>query len=221
MTRRQRAAGRRALRKKLLAKTPAALEEVKLRTPAEEVRRRLRIHAPRGRGMSNELVDRLCRVCCSEEYRGTYSADCIPAGLATLGHFIIVANLGTRKNHLFGPLPAGHFVTIGATPSAVYYLDPYGMPCMQADVSRFLSHCCSLRTSRRKGSRNMRQVQHLTSVSCGLFATLFAKTLDRAWERRESPAVAFRRLKFHTRAEDLKKNDALCKYYLSLANHSL
>ena len=213
VSREQRARRREASRKRLQSKSAAALEELKLRTPAQEVRRRLRAHAPRGKGLSNELVDSLCRACCSEEYRGAYSADCIPVALATLAHFIVVVNLGVRK-HVFGPLPPGHFVTIAVTPTQVYYLDPYGMPCMQPDVARFLERCCSLRPRERKGVRNVQQVQHLDAVTCGFYAVLFAQVSDRAWTRRVSPAALLRRLTFYTRAGDLRKNDKLCKKYI-------
>lgn len=134
-------------------------------------------HAKAGKGISNRFIERFCARVCSSDFRGVFSADYIPRGLAGLGRFIIIVNLGRRRG-VRTALPPGHFVTLVATPAKLLYLDSYALPCHQQDVLRFL-HAC-----RRPVSALERQLQPFDTVFCGFYAIMFAMYHD---QRRAFP----------------------------------
>jgi hypothetical protein len=154
--------------------------------------------------MSNAAVAGLCRLYCTGgrfgEFAGVFPADRLPLHLAARSRFLLVVNLG-EIGHPSDPTPPprGHFVTVAAGPSGVLYIDPYGLPCLQPRVNRFLRLC------RRRVLANWRQVQDLRSVYCGMYAVLFAAYLDR------KPNF---KLRFHKAGRDLRRNDTLCARYL-------
>lgn len=164
----------------------------------EELFRRVRRHVSSADGMSNLSLERLCRLSCGPDFKGVYAADCIPDGLARLARFSIVVNLATVKDAK-GSLQVGHFVTVVGSGEAVRYIDPYGFPCHQPLVLRFLTLCG------RSKRYSLRQVQDFKSMYCGMYALLFATHFDRGGKKK---------MRFFRRGKDLKKNDALCMKYL-------
>lgn len=155
-------------------------------------------HVRPGSGLSNEIVESFCRLRSSKDFVGVYSADYIPDKLAARGTFILAVNLGKRRGER-KKLPVGHFVVISARPSMLYYLDPYGMPCMQENVQRFLRLC------RRPVEYNLKQIQHLDSAYCGLYAVLFVLCFDKASGGRDT---------FKWKRKRIIENDQLCVRYL-------
>ena len=148
------------------------------------------------KGLSNGLVQRFCKLACSSDFKGVYSADYLPPKLPALSNFIVVVNLGVRKGVRY-KLPAGHFVTIYATPARIYYVDPYGIPSVEPHVNQFLERCG------RPVVCNLRQIQDFGSVYCGLYAVLFACYVD----KRPNFRLLFERRR-------LLENDKLCLDYL-------
>jgi hypothetical protein len=167
-----------------------------------EVAEGVRANVSSGMGMTNASLEKLCRASCSANFRGVYAADYLPPSLAPQASFILIVNLGTRRG-LTRKLPVGHFVTVVALPSAVLYIDSFGLPSAQPHVDRFLQQC------RREVCFNLRQVQDFDSSNCGLYSMLFACYYDRRMTRGEEPPV---RLAF--RDKNLRQNDELCARYL-------
>lgn len=170
---------------------------------AAKVAAGVRDHVRSKLGVTNTLVNRFCRQICSDDFKGVFSADCIPLQLAARPRFIIVVNLGKRKG-VRGALPVGHFVTIAVSRSALLYIDPFGLPCVQPDISAFLRLCG------RKTYINLRQIQHFNSAYCGFYAILFAAYLDREHRggKKKMPKLCFKK-------NNLYQNDKLCMKYLT------
>lgn len=139
---------------------------------------------------------------CSSDFKGVFSADCIPHNLAAISRFIIVINLGTRKG-VRGKLPVGHFVTLVASPTSLIYIDPFGLPNMQPDINIFLQLC-----KRKNVYVNLRQIQHFNSVYCGFYAILFACYFDKQYHSKK------KLFSLHFKNSNLYKNDSLCVEYL-------
>ncbi len=158
---------------------------------------RVRANARSDVGISNVTLSRFARMVCSSDFTNVYSADRIPQRLAGLNRFITIVNLGRSG------VPLGHFVTIVGTTDAIYYIDPYGLPCLVPEIIKFLQNC------RRPVMYNLQQLQALDSVYCGLYAVLMARYMDPS-----SPRPQFR-LKFNKKG-NLKKNDRLCVRYLHM-----
>ena len=163
---------------------------------------KVRYHASEGKGISNPLLNRLARLVCSQNFKGVYAANRIPRGLLRLPRFTIIVNLG-EKTASPKPLPIGHFVSLSFDRESVFYVDPYGLPCLQPRVLRFI------KDSGRQLWENRVQVQHWDSPYCSLFALLFTLYFDTP-RRRE---VAKPKLLFHRK--NLRLNDAKCVYYLN------
>lgn len=157
---------------------------------------RMRVNVSAKSGVSNVFLDRFTRLVCSTNFKGVYSADYIPAGLAALTRFTLIVNLGERRG-VRGPLEVGHFVTIVGLPDKMLYVDSFGLPSLQRHVDLFLKNCG------RKVVCNERQLQQFDSVMCGLYAAMFAAYFD---QERPFP------LKFDR--ERLERNDKLCVSYL-------
>lgn len=158
--------------------------------------RRVRSNVKANVGMSNDAVEGLCRQLCSDSFMGVYSADKIPSNkLAKLDNFIIVVNLGTSD------MPVGHFVTLSADPSdksVVSYMDSFALPCFQPHVRDFVRKC-----GREVRLANKRRIQAVSSVYCGLYASLFAVYQD----RKPDFELEFSR-------KDYESNDDRCVKYL-------
>lgn len=152
-------------------------------------------------GISNQLLNRLALGMCSRDYLGVFAADCIPPFLAGRPRFIVILNLARKKS---GHQSVGHFVTVLANPNSVYYVDPYGMKCVQPDVERFLRECG--RTVRQ----NKRQYQDMKSVYCGMYCLLFAAYAD----RRNSANPPKFKLRFFRQKKKLLANDTKCVQYV-------
>ena len=160
--------------------------------------KRVRENVSKNKGLTNTLIRNFCFKTCTEDFKGLFSADRIPKKLCVYPRFIIVVNLGKREERAnVSDLPVGHFVTIVGTPHAVYYLDPYGLPCMQENVLHFLREC------RREVLENSRQIQDYDSVYCGMYSILFAKYADRDWP-----------FKLEFCHKHLRRNDQKCVMYL-------
>jgi hypothetical protein len=160
--------------------------------------RRIRGNVAPSLGLTNTVIERFCFLSCSDTFKGVYSADYIPTQLAARSRFIMVVNLGVRRG--LRKLPVGHFVTVVASSSVVYYIDPYGLPSAEPHVNRFLRLC------RRKICFNLKQIQDFSSTYCGLFAILFACYMDANGTEE--------RLKLKFNSRNLMKNDKLCVKYL-------
>lgn len=152
----------------------------------------------KGKGISNITINRLCSRLCSNDFKGVFSADCIPINdLIKLKKFIIIVNLGKTKNITNISLPIGHFVTICADSNYIRYIDSYGLPCFQPDVFQFLNLC------KREIRSNKHQIQEWNSTYCGLFAILFAYYYD----TKPDFDLVFSKT-------NLSNNDEKCIYYL-------
>ncbi len=151
------------------------------------------------RGLSNRTVLKLARLLgCSLDFKGVFAADCIPVKYSQFPRFTMIINLGTWKDRWTKGNPVGHFVTVSAEAGSVKYVDPYGLPCTQRHVLKFLKHC------NRSVEYNDRQIQSLTSRACGLYALLFALYLD---DGSFTFKMKFGRIR-------LANNDAKCMVYL-------
>lgn len=155
-------------------------------------------HVSKGKGISNVLLERLCKKMCSKRFKGVFAANKVPRLLAGLSRFTVIVNLGEVDGGR-EKLPVGHFVCIAAEPDRVAYIDPYGMPCMQPKVLSFL------KDTRRPLWENDRQIQHFDSPYCGLYAVLFTVYFDKE-------AYEWMRLKFNKR--DLMANDKKCVEFI-------
>lgn len=163
-----------------------------------EITNMIESHVSRGKGISNALVERLCKKFCSNDFKGVYAANKLPIALASVGRFSIIVNLGEVEGD-DTTLPVGHFVCITAEPNSISYIDPYGLPCIQPKVLHFL------RESRRPMWENVRQIQHFDSPYCGLYSILFTVYFDKDAKR-------WLRMNFSKR--DLRQNDRRCVNYL-------
>jgi hypothetical protein len=162
--------------------------------------RRVNSNVQASSGLTNTTVDKFCRLVCSSDFKGVYSADYIPLKMAARTTFIIVVNLGLRKG-VRTELPLGHFVTLVATASDIYYIDPYGFPSAVPHVNRFLRLC------RRNVCFNFKQIQHFKSVYCGMYAILFACYMDKANNQGNKFKLKFK-------SKNLLQNDNLCVKYM-------
>ncbi len=157
---------------------------------------RVKRHVVPDQGVSNELLDKFATSLCTSDFKGVFPSDTIPVAFAGRHNFILIVNLAPQRG-----AAVGHFVTIAASPSCVFYIDPFGLPCLDPNIARFLQHC------RREVYFNRRQLQAMNSAYCGLYALLFACYLDREnWEGNRF------RLKF--KDKNLSANDRLCIKYL-------
>lgn len=171
-----------------------------MKSGQDVLRERLKWNVRKKEGITNRVIDNFCRMACSSDFKGVYSADAIPENkLIIRGNFIIIVNLGKRREYLRQRrrLPVGHFVAIIARPDVIYYLDPYGLPSLEPLVTTFLQSC------KRPVVHNSRQVQHLDSVYCGLYAMLFATYFDK-----DAPFT------MDFKKKQLFENDDLCVSYL-------
>lgn len=152
----------------------------------------------KGKGVSNSFVRNFARQFCDKNiFKGVFSADRIPtSAIANNPRFTLIVNLATYGE------PVGHFVTIGGSPKKITYIDPYGLPCLQPHVQRFLTAC------QRPVEINRKQVQHFNSVYCGLYAIMFLKKMER--EIKEGGKTFT--LTFYSHRQ--KRNDKLCMLYL-------
>lgn len=154
------------------------------------------------KGVSNTLLARLGRTSCrGGDFYGVYPANKIPRWICKRGRFVIIVNLGERVPGR--RLPVGHFVCVAGERRRVNYIDSYGMPCMQPKVLRFLKDC------RREIWENEKQMQHLESAYCGLYALLFTVYFDRKFSHALPPGF---KLRFYKGG--LKSNDKKCVQYL-------
>lgn len=160
-------------------------------------------HADR-RGMTKSLLDSICRTLCPNLYKGLYNASDIPiATLQNFKSFTIILFLTSKDLGVSASTNVGHFVTVHATPSTILYIDPYGLPpCFHPHVAKFL-HA----KKKRVVLVNRKQVQHVNSTHCGLFAVLYAVYFDDP-SREKRFALRFPR-------KATPNNDKLCKRYLN------
>lgn len=128
---------------------------------------RINANVKEGLGMSNGLLERLCRRETTQDFKGVFSADQIPTRLSACSKFIIVVNLG-RSNQ-----QDGHFVAICGDPDRMYYFDSYALPCFQPDVNKFIREC------RRPIISLTKRIQGFKSVYCGFYAMMFALYHDK------------------------------------------
>lgn len=173
----------------------------KAQSAGEKISRLIRHHVNPKQGMSYEILNSICETFCTQLYKGLHHATTIP--FECLKHFamftIIVLLPGTVT---------GHFVTIHITPSTIFYIDPYGFPCFNSDVLRFISR---LKTHTKWKKRvlftNVKQIQHEKSVYCGMYAVLYALYFDSVKNQKK--------LKLCFPKRPSLTNDKRCKQYLN------
>lgn len=107
----------------------------------------------------------------SNDFAGTYSCDNIPPHLQAVKRFTIICNLSK-----VGQL-GSHFVLITSRGMDILYFDPFGRPCSNHDINRFMTGC------RRKIVYNDRQIQSPISTKCGLFCILYAIIFDSSQDK--------------------------------------
>ena len=158
------------------------------------------LHVSDDGGISNNTVGKLCSQICSRRFQGVFSADKIPVRkLRRLGDFVVVVNLGRSTN------VRGHFVTLSKRSKDDYieYMDSFALPCFQPEVVSFVEACSG--GDGKAKCLITKRVQAVSSVACGLYATLFAAYKDREEEMDFD-------LRFST--TDLDRNDDRCLDYL-------
>jgi hypothetical protein len=158
-----------------------------------------------GGGLTNVYIDTMARrFAVRGTFCGVFSSDTIPAELADRPtRFSLICNL-SREREL-----GTHFVAITCTRQQVYYFDPVGLPCISADIARFLDRCAAGRRRwRRRRRRNERTIQHPQSSFCGFYTLLFVLLFDRG--------ARWQTLRFlgGNRSGTLFANDAHCLSYL-------
>ena len=140
---------------------------------SSELKRLLSNHIHPKLGLSVELVNSICKSICSKKYKGLYVSHSIPFDqLKHESTFTIIVLLPGRST--------GHYVMIHATPSTVFYVDSYGLPCFDKNARSFLKKLATdTKWKKRKLFVNNKQIQHPKSMYCGLYAVLFAKYFDK------------------------------------------
>lgn len=133
---------------------------------------KVRSNADQYTGMSNSFVGEIGREICinpENRFKGVYASDQIPSALAKSSqkNINIIVNLSTSNQ-----IGSGHFVSIHLTPTAVFYIDPFGRPCFQPHVRAFLETC------KKPIMYNSKQIQNYKSKFCGLYAILFCAMFD-------------------------------------------
>ena len=151
-------------------------------------------------GITKTLLNSICSSFAPNLYKGLFSPQEIPfQKLKKLSHFTIIV-------HLKG-LTIGHFVTIYVSPTTIYYIDPYGFPCLDQNVRTFLK---KLRNNTKWMKRNIfyneKQIQHRKSVYCGFYAILYVIYFDSNVNQNKVT------IKF---SNNLFNNDMLCKQYIN------
>lgn len=166
---------------------------MKLQDAAANLEERVKINVT-SKGVTNQTIDAFCRHLCPEIHKGTFPSDMIPDNISSFSLFSIIVNLGTLKRKQL--IPIGHFVTIIKTKLHIIYIDPFGLPCLQPDVIRFMMLCqCPV-------YHNNKQIQDISSNYCGMFAILFSCYFD----RKPSFSMTF--------SAQYKSNDHKCITYL-------
>jgi hypothetical protein len=153
-----------------------------------------------GAGLTNVYLEKLARQFAPQTFCGVYSSDTLPRKLATSRRqrFSIICNLSRRHEE------GTHFVAVAATSRSVYYLDPTGLPCVDACIISFLSEC-----GRDTIYFNKQTIQHPMSYFCGYYALLFILRFDRGAGWQTNLFVCDKR-----DSADLFANDTLCVHYL-------
>lgn len=162
----------------------------------------IKIHLTSG-GMTATLLDRLSKRLISQRnlcnFYGVFQGSQIPPHLCSQGRFSFICYLkkwGNGKD-ISPQKGQGHFVCIYATPTCIWYIDPYGLPCIQHSVLTFLKNC------QRDVRCTTKQIQHKNSTFCGLYALLFTLYL--------ATRPKFK-LRFYKKS--LQKNDDRCILFL-------
>ncbi len=175
---------------------PDQFKREREKTAFERLVDRVNANVQEGLGMSNTLVEKLCRRETSDNFKGVFSADKIPGYLAACPLFIIVVNLGRSGQQ------EGHYVTLCGEPNNIKYLDSYALPCLQPDVNRFL-HAC-----RRPLITLTRRIQGWDSMYCGLYSTMFTLYQD----KKPDFELLFS-------SSNFKENDSKCVRYIRKLIH--
>jgi len=175
----------------------------------------LKPHVDQAAGLTNAFIDSLCRELtpllawgCRQSracrFQGVFSADEIPSQKRCWRRrgetATCILNLATARQE---SSLMGHFVFVAIYPQRVLYVDPFGLPCLQADARRFLRSVC-----RARGDIpfhfNDRPIQSERSTACGLYAILMVLAV----EADKSP------LDFQWSTSRLMSNDRRCIRYL-------
>ena len=123
------------------------------------------VHPERGATIS--LLDSFLRATLGgapNAYYGTFPADVIPSQLTKEKRFQIIVNTSRTTDP---PELGGHFVVIEGGPNNILYIDPFGNPCTQPDISQFIKDC------ERSGYYSKTPIQDPSSVFCPLYCALF------------------------------------------------
>lgn len=162
------------------------------------------LHANPHLGLTNVLLNSICKSFCPTHYVGLYSPEKIPVSrLRKLSKFTFII--------LLSGAPTGHYVLVHASPSTIYYIDPYGLPCFDGKVLKFLYSSSGKKKEKKKKKRavliNKRQIQHEKSVYCGMYVVLYSVYFDSSL--RQSKV----NIKFHQNPS--LANDKLCIQYIN------
>ena len=151
------------------------------------------------RGATIRLLDSFLKAALgggSNAYYGTFPADAIPEHLLGTQRFQIIVNTSRTTDP---PGSGGHFIEIEASPERIIYIDPFGKPCQQPDIAKFIQDC-----QRPETYFNSSAVQDVSSVFCPLYCALF---------------VLYHHLKPHWKLDfsraDLRANDKKCMHYIN------
>lgn len=170
---------------------PGEAKREREKTSFELLIDRVNKNVKEGLGISNDLLDKLCRRESSDSFKGVFSADKIPTRLTACPKFIIVVNLG-RSNQ-----QEGHFVCICGDPDRMYYFDSYALPCFQPDVNKFIKAC------RRPLITLTNRIQGWKSMYCGLYSMMFVLYHD----KKPDFELIFSKT-------DFEENDSKCVRYI-------
>ena len=144
-------------------------------------------------GLTNIYVNKILKKYCND-FKGVFSSNNINFALCGKKKFSIVCNLAKKEEQ------GTHFITIIANEIYIFYIDSYGIPCTNFDISRFMHEC------KREIIYNSKQIQHEKSFFCGYYSILFVLINDKAIPKSKKPILKF--------SNNLLKNDKKCINYI-------
>lgn len=164
----------------------------------QDIKKLISPHVDSKLGITVSLINSICKTLCPNRYIGVYESHQLPIKkLINKNYFTIIILLkGTVT---------GHFVTVHATPNSILYIDPFGLPCFDLVVLKFLNTCINKKKKPRVVLMNTNQIQHKKSVYCGMYAVLYALYFDSDNNC----------MKLNFNKTSLLSNDNKCKRYIN------
>ena len=142
-------------------------------------------------GLSSGFITHILEKVCPDFY-GVFSSNTIPMYLKKITKFVIVVNLAKAEHE------GTHFITIVRISQKVLFIDSFGLPCREENISKFLKEL------EVPIYYNETQIQSFASNFCGFYAIFFC--LKYSVEKKKSRNLTF--------SENLQDNDDKCVIYV-------